>query len=613
MAGFQGNIARIDLSTREIEVEITPPDLVRDFIGGSGLTARLLYDLLEKDTDPLGPENPLLFMTGPMVGTKMPAAGRCTVSALSPLTGIWGESNTGGFIGPEMRFAGYDGLLITGRAEDPVWISVVRGEIQVHDAADLWGLDTYHVQERIQDLMGEPQARIATIGPAGENLVKMAAVINDHGRAAGRTGMGAVMGAKNLKAIAFRGEEEVPLADPEGYLKVVHEIYGELKDDLSVESIRLAGTAGYVDLGLMWGDLPAGYYQHGEWEQGTKLSGVAMAEEYLTRKRACYRCPIACGRETRAPDYGEELVDGPEYQTVGSFGTLARVDDLEGVIYAGHLCNVLGLDTISTGTTIALAYEMFQRGILSEEDTDGMALRYGEVETTHELIRMMAHREGLGDILAEGSDALGQAFGVPQLPVTVKGLEVPMHDPRAFHGMAAVYALSPRGACHMQGDMYGVDAGQNADEALGISAGERFQSTVEKGRVAARHMAWRSMYNAFTVCMFMNPGSDYLRRALNAAMGWEMSLDDLITTGKRILTLKRMINARLGMTRAEDDLPDLLKKGLPEGGTLGNTFDLEPLLEGAYVEHGWDPDSGMPTEDTLRRLNLEFALEESAV
>lgn len=609
MTGFQGKVARIDLTTRDVEVQLTPPALVRDFIGGSGLTARLLYDDLEADTDPLGPDNPLLFMTGPMVGTLMPSAGRCTVSARSPLTGIWGESNTGGFIGPELRFAGYDGLLITGRAEGPVWLSVVDGEIHVRDASGLWGLDTYQTQERVREMMGEPEARVACIGSAGENLVKMAAVINDHGRAAGRTGMGAVMGSKNLKAVAIRGTGSLDLADPEAYQEVVHEIYGELKDDLSVESIRMAGTAGYLDLGLMWGDLPVRYYQQGEWEEGSKLSGVVMADEFLNRNTACYRCPIVCGRETRAPEYDLEVVDGPEFETIGTFGTLAMVDDLEGVIYAGHLCNRFGLDTISTGCTVALAYEMFERGILSEEDTGGMSLHYGDVETTHRLVRMIAGREGFGDLLAEGSDALGEAFGVPQLPVTVKGLEVPMHDPRAFHGMAPVYALSPRGACHMQGDMYGVDSGQGAEEALGIPAGERFDSSPEKGRVAARHLAWRSLYNAFTVCMFMDPGADLMRRALNAAMGWDLTLEEMHTTGYRIFTLKRMLNAKLGVTRADDDLPALLKEPLPEGGTLGNTVDLEPMLEGAYREHGWDPETGMPTGDTLRRLNLEFTLE----
>lgn len=609
MSGFEGNIAQIDLSARKIKTRSIPPEVIEDFIGGSGLTARLLYDRLDQDVDPLGPENPLLFMTGPMVGTVMPSAGRCSLSALSPLTGIWGESNTGGYIGPELRFAGFDGLLITGQAEKPVWISIVDSRVRVHDASDLWGLDAYQTQERVKKVMGEPEARVACIGPAGENLVKMAAVINDHGRAAGRTGMGAVMGSKKIKAVAFRGTGSPSLADPEAYQKVVREIYQELIDDHSVASLRLAGTAGYLDLGLMYGDLPIRYYQVGERESATGLSGVEMAETYLTKNTSCYRCPIVCGRETRAPSYGVDVVDGPEYETIGAFGTLAAVDNLEGVIYAGHLCNRFGLDTISTGCTIALAYEMFERGILTEKDTGGITLHYGDVETTHQLIRMISTRRGFGNLLAEGSDALGEAFGVPQLPVTVKGLEVPLHDPRAFSGMAPVYALSPRGACHMQGDMYGVDAGQNAETDLGIPPGDRFQDSVEKGQIAARHMAWRSLYNAFTVCMFMNPGADRMRRALNAAMGWSLSLDDMILIGKRIFTLKRMLNARLGVNQAEDDLPDLLKKELPEGGTEGHTVDLAPLLEGAYEEFGWDPESGMPTRETLARLNLGFTQE----
>jgi aldehyde:ferredoxin oxidoreductase len=609
MKGFEGNIARIHLSTGKIQTEVIPPDMVGDFIGGSGLTARLLYDLLDENTDPLGPDNPLLFMTGPMVGTSMPSAGRCTVSARSPLTGYWGESNTGGFIGPELRFAGYDGLLITGQAESPVWVSIMEGAVQIHDASDLWGVETYETQQRIRDLLGEPKARIACIGSAGENLVKMAAVVNDHGRAAGRTGMGAVMGSKRLKAVALRGSAEPPVADPEAYQQIVRDIYQELKDDLSVEALRMAGTAGYVDLGLMYGDMPIRYYQRGEWEEGANLSGVLMAEEYQNRNTACYRCPIVCGRETRSPKYGLEEVDGPEYETVGAFGSLAEVDDLEGVIYAGHLCNLYGLDTISTGCTIALACEMFARGVLSEEDTDGMHLEYGDVESTHTLIDMIASREGFGDQLAEGSDALAAAYGVEDLAVTVKGLEVPMHDPRAFSGMAPVYALSPRGACHMQGDMYGVDSGQGPPVELGVIPGDRFEDSEEKGRIVARQQAWRSLYNAFTICQFMNPDPELLCQALNAVMGWDMSTEDLLTAGKRLFTLKRMLNHKLGATRTDDDLPQLLKEPLKEGGTLGNVPDLEPMLEGAYAEHGWDLETGRPTRAALERFGLDFTLD----
>jgi aldehyde:ferredoxin oxidoreductase len=275
------------------------------------------------------------------------------------------------------------------------------------------------------------------------------------------------------------------------------------------------------------------------------------------------------------------------------------------VIYAGHLCNLYGLDTISTGATIALANELFARGIITSSDTGGLEPTYGDVESTHQLIHLLAWREGFGDLLAEGSDALGAAFGVPRLPVTVKGLEVPMHDPRAFSGIGATYALSPRGACHMQGDMYGVDAGQSAVPELGIVPGDRLKSSLEKGRTAARSQAWHSLYHALTICMFLYPNVEVLTRALNALMGWELSLEELLKAGKRIFTLKRLLNARLGAARADDDLPDLLKQPLPDGGTLGNVPDLEVLLEGAYREHGWDLETGLPTEETLIELGLE--------
>ncbi|HEY74478.1 MAG TPA: aldehyde ferredoxin oxidoreductase family protein, partial [Thermoflexia bacterium] len=537
----------------------------------------------------------------------MPSAGRCSVCALSPLTRIWGESNTGGFFGPELRFAGYDGVIITGRAEKPVWLSIVEGQAKLHDGADLWGCDSYETQERVRKALGEPKARVACIGPAGENQVLMAAVMNDHGRAAGRTGMGAVMGSKNLKAIGVRGSAQVPLADPDGLKSVAREIIGGLDEDIPATSLQLAGTACYVDMALMYGDMPIRYYQQGEWEEASNLSGVLMVEQYQNKNTACYRCPIACGRETRAPSYGVEAADGPEYETLGAFGSLMMVDDLEAVIYAGHLCNVYGLDTISAGVTIALACEMFERGIITEEETGGLAIRYGDVGMTHRLIEMMARREGFGDALAEGSAALAERFGAPELAATVNRLEAPMHDPRAFAGLAVTYALSPRGACHMEGDMYSVDMGQGPPFELGVIPGDRFEMTEEKGRTSARQQAWRNLYNAIDLCQFQNPGVERVLAALNGATGWGLETDDLMTLGKRIVTLKRMLNLRLGLTRADDRLPDLLLKPLDDGGAAGTVPDVDALLAGAYAEYGWDPETGEPTQETLEELGLGFA------
>ncbi len=603
MNGYMGKLLRVDLSAGEVRDELLDADYARAFVGGSGLAARYAYDLVDAETDPLGPDNPLMFMTGPLVGTAMPSAGRCSVCALSPLTGIWGEANTGGFFGPELRFAGYDGVIITGAAptKEPVWLAIVDGQATLHPATDLWGVDSYATQAQVRDLLEDPKARIACIGAAGENQALMAAVMNDHGRAAGRTGMGAVMGAKNLKAVAVRGRAKVPLADPEQFRALVKEILADAGEDMSAMALQLAGTAGYVDMGLMYGDVPIRYFQQGEWEAASNLSGVVMAEQFQNRNTACYRCPIACGRETRAPSYGVERVDGPEYETLIALGSLLMIDDLEAVIYAGHLCNLHGLDTISAGVTIGLACELFERGILTTADTGGLEIRYGDVPMLHRLIEMMARREGFGDVLADGNAALAERFGVPELAATVNRLEVPMHDPRAFAGMAPVYALSPRGACHMQGDMYGVDTGQGPPFELGVTPGDRFESTEEKGRIAARQQAWRNLYNAMTLCQFQNPGVERVLGAMNSVTGWGLALEDLMTLGQRIVDLKRLLNMRRGLAPADDRLPDLLLQPL-EGGTEGAVPDVETLVAGAYAEYGWDPETGRPTSDRLETL-----------
>jgi aldehyde:ferredoxin oxidoreductase len=604
MNAYMGKILRVDLNTGALQDEALDEAFARAFVGGSGLAARYIFDQVDKDTDPLGPQNPLVFMTGPLVGTAMPSASRFSVCAISPLTRIWGEANSGGFFGHMLRAAGYDGLIITGKAASPAWLSIVDGRATLHSAAQLWGLDSYQTQVQVRQALGLPKARVACIGQAGENLVKMAAVMNDDGRAAGRTGMGAVMGAKNLKAIAVHGSAKVPLADPDGFTRAVRAILGISKEDFANQALRLAGTAGYVDMGMMFGDLPVRYYQQTEWDEGENLSGVTMSTQYLNRNLACYRCPIGCVRETRSPRFGVEKVDGPEYETLGALGSSTMVSDLEAVIYMGHLCNQYGIDTISAGVTIALACELFERGLLTSAETGGLEIRYGDGAVVIQLLEMMAMREGFGDLLAEGSATLAEHFGVPELAVTVNRLEAPMHDPRAFAGMAVTYALSPRGACHMEGDMYGVDTGQGAPVELGIIPGDRFDDSEEKGRIAARNQAWRNLYNSLTLCQFQNPGVMPLLEALNQATGWNWEAEELLAAGKRIVNLKRLLNSKLGLTRANDRLPELMMKPIQEGGTEGFVPNLERMLAGAYAEYDWDPHSAMPSEQVLRGLGL---------
>jgi aldehyde:ferredoxin oxidoreductase len=602
--GYVGRILRVDLSAGKTDDEPIDASLTRAFLGGSGLAAALIARRPVSEIDPLGPDNPLVWMTGPLVGTAMPSAGRLSVCALSPLTGIWGESNSGGFLGPELRFAGYDGIVVTGEASDPVWLAIVGGEARLRDAAPLVDLDSYETQRAIRAELGDGAARVACIGRAGENRVLFASVMNDHGRAAGRTGMGAVMGAKNLKAIAVRGRGSVPVADRAELAHVATAVRDHSREDIAAQAIRIAGTAGYMDMALMYGDVPFRHFRAGEWAGASELSGVRMTEEFLLRGRACYHCPIACGRETRAPAYALDRADGPEYETLGALGALLEIDDLEAVIAAGHRCNAHGLDTISTGATIALACELTERGILDANTAGGLEIRFGDPSILHRLIEMIATREGIGDLFADGSAAVAEHFGVPELAATVKRLEVPMHDPRAFSGMAVAYALSPRGACHMQGDMYSVDTGQVALEGLGVRPGDRFDSSDEKGRVAARQMAWRSLYNAMILCQFQNPPVGLIAGALTAVTGWDLSPDDLMTIGHRIAGLKRLINVRRGVTDDDDALPAAFQAPLDEGGTLGNVPDVKEMLTGAYAEFGWNPDTGRPTDDTIARLGL---------
>ncbi len=597
MNGYLGKILRLDLSRGRLWDEALNEDYAHTYVGGSGLAARYLYDLIDERTDPLGSENPLFFLTGPLVGTSMTAAGRYSVCARSPLTGIWGEANSGGFFGPELRYAGYDGVLITGRADQPVWLSVIDGQAALHKAGDLWGADIYATQTRLREELDDPKVRVACIGIAGENLVKLAGIANDHGRFAARTGLGAVMGSKNLKAVAVRGTGKVPLYAPEEFKAITNQILAFYKEDFQSQSYRACGTAVYVNLGHMLGDLPIRYFQLGEYASADNLSGVDLAEKFLTRNTACARCIIACGRETHSPTYQDPKVDGPEYETIGALGSLLMIFDLEAIIHAGHLCNLYGLDSISMGVTLGLACELFERGLLTSADTGGLEIRYGDPEMVFRLIELTARREGFGAVLAEGNASLAERAGVPELSATVNRLELPMHDPRAYLGTAVTYALSPRGACHMQGDMYTLDLGQSNLGEVGLEPGDRHENTFEKGRMSARLQAWRNLYNSLILCQFENPGVRPLLAALNASTGWGLEADGLITLGKRIVDIKRRLNFKLGMNKADDRLPDLLLKPLKEGGAAGYKADMPTLLAGAYAEFDWDAESGYPLGD----------------
>ncbi len=604
MTETMGKLLVVDLDRRHLQDELLDASTARDLVGGAGFAARYLYDRLRPGTDPLGPENILMFMTGPLVGTRAPSCGRYEVCGLSPLTGIWGESNSGGFWGPELRFAGYDGVVVMGRSEKPVWLSIVAGEPPaLHDAGGLWGLDTYETQQRLREEMGDSKVRVACIGPAGENRVLFAAVMNDHGRAAGRTGLGAVMGAKNLKAIAVRGRLQVPLADRERFGQAARQALQFVKDDLTTTVYRQMGTASFVDMSMMWGNMPNKYWGQGEFEEATNLSGISMMETILTRAVPCYGCFVACGRQVNLKDsYGVEVVDGPEYETVAMLGSQLLVDDLPGVAYAGHLCNRLGMDTITAGSSISLAYMLYERGIVTAADTGGLPLKWGDIATTHVLLEMIAARQGFGDILAEGTLRIAAHYGAPDLAVHVNGLEPAAHDPRAMAGMGLVYATSPRGACHMQGDVYTVDMGMAVPE-VGLLPGSRFRNR-GKAAVVTRLQNWRSLYNSAIMCVFVNPTPPLLAEMLSAATGGPPALEHWLRAGERAFVLKRAFNNRLGIRRGHDRLPERLLRPMANG-SQGRVPRMDILLREFYRERDWDWETGRPSRQSLVSLGLE--------
>jgi len=601
MNEFFGRVLRVDLSSGRIgEFHISDEDLA-NYLGGAGLGARLLYPSLRPEADPLAPGSPLLFLTGPLTGTAGPAVGRWVICARSPATGLWGESNCGGFFGAELRFAGYDGIWLEGRASDPVYLSIAPTRVDFHSAQHLWGhADTYETQDLIKQELKNPRAHVACIGRAGETASPLASVLCDHGRVAGRTGMGAVMGSKNLKAIAVAGDRVLRYQDEKVFAGLRTQTNRDLKQNAFDSMFHALGTAGSLDLLDLIGLLPKRYYTRGTMDGIDRVSGSTMAETILTGPTACHACVIACGRKVRLAD-GEKR-KGPEYETIAGFGPNLLIDDLSAITQLGEMCDRLGFDVISLSNTLGLAYLMFSEGILSTEDTGGVELAWGSVPGVFAMLKQAGEGTGLGALLAQGSKALAQAFGVEPMANQVNGLEMAYHDPRGGSGMALVYATSPRGACHNQGQYTEIEAGMTIDE-LGIEFMPPRQ--IEgKARNVARHQDWTTVLNSLVMCIFaVVPPAEVLRMT-QAAIGWEGSLEDFVRVGERGWNLKRAINCRLGLTPATCRLPVEFSRPLPDGGAAGYVPDLDTLLSEYNQVRGWDPSSGKPMPETLRRLGL---------
>jgi len=594
-------ILKVNLTTGKTEDYIIPENWVRDFLGGASLAARLLYASLTLDLDARSPDAPLLFMNGPLTGTAGPTVGRFVVCGKGPATGLWAESHIGGFWGPELRFTGYDGLWITGRAQEPVYLWINEGKLEVRKAAHLWGQDTYETQTLIKDEVGRKSARVATIGKAGERGVLYAGIFCDHGRTAGRTGLGAVMGAKNLKAVAVYGKKStLPLARSGVYSGIRSASNRELKQNNQSKVFHELGTASSANYFEYLGEMPSKYYHQGSFGRVDNVSGPKMSESILSGTSACQACVIACGRVVTLDDGMRRK--GPEYETIVSFGPNLLVDNLAEITRLGELCDRYGMDTISAGNTIGLAFHLFERGIIKPQDVGGLELKWGSVEVIEKLLHLTAQREGIGEVLAHGSRFLGRYFGAEEEAVQVNGLEVAYHDPRGASGMALVYATSPRGACHNQSDYFMVDMGATDDEA-GIEYFSRHDGA-EKSANVARHQDWRTIYNSLVMCIFANVSPQTQVDLLNPACGLDWDVDDLMRCGERGWNLKRAINNRLGLTRENDRLPKALLEPLNEGGAEGYVIPFDEMIKAYYAARGWDPGTGRPTKEKLESLGL---------
>lgn len=601
MYGYHGKILRVDLSKGVLKETEVKEGLYRGFLGGSGLAARILNNFLKPGIDPLEPENPIALMTGPFTGTPVPSSARYALCALSPLTGIWGESTSGGTFPISLKRAGYDGLIVTGKADKPVFLHVNDGEGRIRSAEHVWGKDTYETQEILSEELGRKKVHVACIGQAGEELVRFANVMNDTGRVAGRCGLGAVMGSKNLKAVAVQGNQTTEYARPDELKETSKEVTSlVLKNPLGA-GMEKYGTLAYIDLGLFLGDVPTKYFSRSVFP-GDALAPAKLMEEYFVKTESCPGCTIMCGKRVNFGKKGMEEVDGPEYETTAAFGPLCLNSDLDSIIRASHLCNSFGMDTISMGVVIAFSMYLFEKGTLKKEKV-GFDLNWSDSDSIIKLIEMTAKREGLGDELAEGLKRFGESLGANRDEMAhVKGLEIPMHDPRAFFGCVVSYGTSSRGACHLRPTPAIVGLGVPYPE-IGIGMIERNQNE-GTGNAYAILQNYEELFDSLLLCKYTYAMPFLVLNPLNAITGWNLDTEGMMEIGERNVNLKRVINCRLGITAKDDRLPRRVLDPLDEGSTRGYSPDQEKILREYYETKGWDPETGKPTQEKLEELGI---------
>jgi len=621
--GFTGKILRVNLTDGTTSVEELDPVLYRRYLGGGALATYFLLKEMPPGVDPLGPDNVLVFMCSILTGTPIPGFSRYTVAAKSPLTEGFAESEAGGFWGPELKWAGFDGIIIKGKSPKPVYLWIKDGECEIRDASHIWGKTTGEAEQIIRDELGDKRIRIAQTGPGGENLVRYACILNNVKHANGRTGLGAVMGSKNLRAVAVRGTQKLPLHDEEGVRNVTRWFAQNWRDNPRQVIMHNLGTSNGVLNMNAGGILPTKNFRTGTFEHADKISGQAMVDTILIEREGCYACPVRCKRVVDVK--GEYDVDpyygGPEYETIGSLGCLCCIGDLPAIAKGSELCNKYGIDTISTGVAIAFAMECYEEGLLTKEDTGGIDLRFGNADAMLAMIEQIAFRKGLGDILAEGVARAAEKIGkgAEKFAMHVKKQELPMHEPRGKKTLILAYAVSPTGADHMEnphdGDFASRSPAMERVAPLGfIEPVEAFDLSHRKVRQFVYLQKIWSLYNSLGVCTFVAAPVytltfEKLIEALEAATGWKTSLWELMKVAERADTMARCFNVREGFTRDDDTLPDRIFGPLEGGALEGVGVDrdvFQEMLSCYYGMVGWDPETGVPTKARLAELELDW-------
>jgi aldehyde:ferredoxin oxidoreductase len=610
LKGYAGRLAWIDLADGAVSVQELEEALLKKYLGGKALGAYLLYSHFKPNTDPYDPDNILIFITGPLTGTHFPAVSRSAVVTKSPLTGTFLDSYSGGFFGPHMRFSGYDGFVIKGKAEKPSYILVEKGKITIKGAEHLWGLSSSETELRLKEELrqrGKERISVTTIGQAGENLVRISNIINAR-RAYGRGGSGAVMGSKNLKAVVIRGDGEIPIADEKRFKEVARRCRKQIAEHPLTKkggTFPTEGTMMTVHLTQETGTLPSRNWQENTSQFAENISADAFLKHVL-RPQACFACPIGCSRETKAIIGGVEyLTEGPEYETIYAFGSNCDVRDPKVIIAADKLCDDYGMDTISCGVGIGFAMECFEKGLISEKDTGGIQLSFGNGDALLEVIHLIAKGEGIGQFLSEGVKIASEKIkGSSEFAMHVKGLELPGYDPRGMKGQSLTYALSDRGGCHLRSNTI-------RTELLGIPKPYDRYGYEEKPEMIRELQLNYATFDSLIACVFGAFAisiEDYAD-AVSAITGWSLTSKDLRLIAERAWNLTRLFNVREGFTREDDTLPErLFTQPSTKGPSKGQVVDreaFEQMRNEYYQVVGWDKETGIPTDEKLKELGIK--------